>query len=399
VKWYKQDGNSDSNPKIRRAGYWGARTYEALCRISADFELGGKIPAHYADPSYLADRTMAIQILPPDEAEAAIAAGLERLGTKDPKWALVELHEDGSLTILGWRGEGQDTDALSSTERSRNFRALQDARKEIERLTALIGDLHPGPQRDATPGNAAATPATPATLATNATFATTEERRGEERREDLPPPTPSAAAPGGTSPPGPPGGNAGGSGRKRRPPDATSVRALMAAWNERAHPSMPRAEEPPKLSGPMKAELRERPLEGPGGWLELIERMNRSAWCRGDAPSSTRASDLSFLLRNAADVRNGKFDDRGHRRQPPRLVGGLAPPPPEPIPGDPKVGAVDVRRCAWCPQIKPHRWDGQGWVVAYHEGCTSELATSLGARDVADELAAEQAFAAAEAAQ
>lgn len=97
---------------------------------------------------------------------------------------------------------------------------------------------------------------------------------------------------------------------KRRPPPATTIRDLLDAWNEHAHPAMPRAVAEPKLSGPMERELRERPLDGETGWLALIDRMNASPWCRGEAQGSTRAMDVSFLLRHPADLLNGKYDDR-----------------------------------------------------------------------------------------
>ena len=89
-----------------------------------------------------------------------------------------------------------------------------------------------------------------------------------------------------------------------------SIETLMRAWNERAHPLMPRVQEAPNLTGPMRTALRTRPLDGPTGWLALIDRMNASAFCRGEAGSSRRAMDLSFLLRHPADIANGKYDDR-----------------------------------------------------------------------------------------
>lgn len=315
MKWYKQDGNSDANPKIQRAGFWGARVYEGLCRISADFELEGRIPAHYADPTYIARRIMATDILPLEEAEEAVAQGLERIAVDDPRWQLVAIDPDGCLTILGWRGDGKDTDALSSTERSRNHRRVKELEALVEELRAKV---EPRGNETATPRNATATDATSATEGTNATL---EERRGEESREErhssnsaAAEPDPSAPLVLGLEPEEPPDQ------RKRFGPAE-----LLGLWNKLAHPAMPRAE---KLSDgrKRKAQTRLRENPDPGWWVAVVEAANASPHCRGESRPAKGANKpwrctFDFIVENDTNPLRILEGAYGDDRQ--------APPPPD----------------------------------------------------------------------
>lgn len=57
------------------------------------------------------------------------------------------------------------------------------------------------------------------------------------------------------------------------------------------------------------ARLRERPLEGEGGWLEVLARMGQSAFCTGRNDRGWRA-DPDWALRpgTAARVLEGAYD-------------------------------------------------------------------------------------------
>lgn len=389
MKWYKQDGNSDANPKIRRSGFWGARVFEALCRISADFELNGEIPAHYADPGYLADRIMAYQVLGPDEAEKAIEAALSRLAVEDPTWALLERHDDGSVTILGWRGEGKDTDALTSTERSRNFRELQRARQRIEELEQAVGGQAKGPGEGgngpAAGRNEPATDATPATKATernesatdatDATNATLDKSRRDKKRSDPPPIVP---------PPGEGGSSQvatkSKSVRRRKPrppsPDVDAVRAEVAELVGIEYPEH------------TWDQLRQRFREGlsRGDALAYVRWAGGRRWERDEVKLDPTV--LFRAERCAVGVAKATAAPRpGH--------GGVGPDPGD----EPTLG--DMRRflCRSCNYAVPHRFGPEGWTVGGEDhapGCREGAAAGWDGVDL-QAFATREPFAGAEA--
>jgi hypothetical protein len=100
---------------------------------------------------------------------------------------------------------------------------------------------------------------------------------------------------------------------------------LQDLWNTTANAELPRWQEMPEpRRRAAKARLRERPLDGVGGWREVIARMSASAFCRGANDRGWRA-DPEFLLRpgTAAKVLEGKYDDRQNTGPPTRPRGPL----------------------------------------------------------------------------
>lgn len=87
---------------------------------------------------------------------------------------------------------------------------------------------------------------------------------------------------------------------------------LMAAWNQHA-PHLPKVKcmgrERQRLA---RHRLHERSL---GEWIEVIQRLDRSSFCRGN-DRGWRA-DIDFLLKpdTATKVLEGKYDDRGAEPQ------------------------------------------------------------------------------------
>lgn len=64
--------------------------------------------------------------------------------------------------------------------------------------------------------------------------------------------------------------------------------------------------------------MRERPISGESGWLEVIRRINASSFLRGETERGWKASP-DWLLQpdTAAKVLEGKYDDRGQTPTPP----------------------------------------------------------------------------------
>lgn len=217
---------------------------------------------------------------------------------------------------------------------------------------------------------------------------------GGGKGKDKPPPTPSAGAAGAdgpaskpvaAAPAAPPDPKPPKRAKRTRPP-SPDVEAVRSAVLELVGVEYPEA-----AWDQLRARLREGATRDDA--LEFVRWASAQPWEGGQL-----RLDPTVLFRRerfATGLAKARASAEGRMR----LVGGLAPPPPEPEREAPRVGAVEVRRCAWCPQVMPHRWDGHGWIVAYHEGCGSPHATSMRARDVFDEIAATEAFAAAEAAQ
>jgi hypothetical protein len=89
VEYLKLDPDIDSDPAIMSAGWWGARFYELLLRVSARKDLKGRIPPEYQNLTWLAriwnldaEDIARMQIA----RDAALDAGLIRLDGGD--WIL-----------------------------------------------------------------------------------------------------------------------------------------------------------------------------------------------------------------------------------------------------------------------------------------------------------------------
>lgn len=113
-------------------------------------------------------------------------------------------------------------------------------------------------------------------------------------------------------------------------PPAEKPEALQAAWNQHAHPSLPRWQGmSEKRRRSAAARLRERPLEA---WVAVIQRLSASPFCRGEEKGSGwRASPDWLLQPDVADkVLEGKYD----RQAAPERHLGIAPPPGAPTAED-----------------------------------------------------------------
>jgi hypothetical protein len=85
--------------------------------------------------------------------------------------------------------------------------------------------------------------------------------------------------------------------------------ALQSAWNEHAHPDLPRWREMGEgRERKVRARLKERPLSE---WIVVIQRISASSFCRGKTERGWRA-DPDWLLNpsTAAKVLEGRYDDR-----------------------------------------------------------------------------------------
>jgi hypothetical protein len=108
---------------------------------------------------------------------------------------------------------------------------------------------------------------------------------------------------------------------------ATPPEALQDAWN--AHRTvLPHWKEmTDKRRKAARSRLAERGLDGPEGWVAVIERVAKSSFCRGGGSTGWRA-DPDWLLRadTAVKVLEGKYDDRAAPTKPPKdpRVGRLA---------------------------------------------------------------------------
>lgn len=108
------------------------------------------------------------------------------------------------------------------------------------------------------------------------------------------------------------------------PPGRFGPDALLAMWNEHAHPAMPRAQ---KLTGSRRRKIETRLREHPDAewWGEVIDAANASPHCRGESRPQPGAKKpwrctLDFLVdndTNAVKLIEGAYgDDRGDPPEP-----------------------------------------------------------------------------------
>lgn len=97
-------------------------------------------------------------------------------------------------------------------------------------------------------------------------------------------------------------------------PIGTNPKLLQLAWNEHAHPDLPRWRDmTERRRKAAQARLRERPIEGETGWVAVIAKLSASAFCRGGNPRGWKATP-DFLLQpdTATKALEGQYDGR-HR--------------------------------------------------------------------------------------
>lgn len=327
--WYMHEANSDHHPKIRKAGFWGARAYECLLRVDAEFRLGGVIPPHFADAYYLADRLQAFDILPKADAVATIAQALQDLAsTQSRMWALIEIRNDGTVLLLG-RMEEEEAESRRPMTDAERAKAYRDRKKAAAQApTSRDGEGRHVTARDE---GASSRPTRDVTLK--------EENRREEIRD--PPPTPSAGAEGAAD-----------------DPERLTPSAFVALWNELTGSKLGTSPEGKRLTGIRRC-LKKRPhrrdWEAPLAKAKALRRAG-CTWI-----------DIDWLVRDvnhAERLEVGSFDFKLEeaRRGPA--------PPPEP-PGHSLAEGESVRGC--CPACSTHTvgtWRGGRLVLADHP-CTA----------------------------
>lgn len=108
--WAKIDAGFHRNPKVRKAGRDGRDVYLWLLLANRAHDFNGTIPAHYADPKYIAREIELRPNLVAKAIERCVAAGL------------VGVSAVGGVVLLGWDGDWR-TKADDSRARVRKHRA------------------------------------------------------------------------------------------------------------------------------------------------------------------------------------------------------------------------------------------------------------------------------------
>lgn len=258
----------DSDPDIEAAGFWGARVFELLLKVSAWKDLHGRVPPQYLRPDWLAKRwNLAQKDIPGLEVEGIILDGTERL----IRAGLLTMESDATLVIRGW--DKFYKRPQTNAERQEAWRERQRSKgvTDVTQVTATVTNN--------------ATPLHTTPLHTTKTTATASPAaaRGHLQIPDAP------IAP-----------------DAKPEPDPEPLREL---WNATAHPSLPRCLRMTEKRKPKaKARLAERPLPE---WVPVIERINASAFCRGERGDRGWKADFDWLLKpdTATKVLEGKYDD------------------------------------------------------------------------------------------
>lgn len=232
MKWIKQHSDSDFHPQIQLAGFWGARAFELLCRVSGQFDLKGAIPPQHLHPELLAKRLQATDILPLPEAAKAVADGLERMIAA----GLASRTEDGGLLLDGW----ERIQGGNSTPRVQKHRA----KKEKETVSSPSAR---SVKRDETVTSVSGTSGNE-----TVTQETLKKRRDKSREEERDPPLPPQG--GGERDDEPPG-------LELVPPeldpDRLTPERLVEAWNETTGGRIRELEEPRRRA--LRAAIKRQP--------------------------------------------------------------------------------------------------------------------------------------------
>lgn len=99
MEYLKLAPDIDTNPEIMRAGWWGARFYELLLKVSALKDLKGRVPPDYQDLEWLAR----MWNLGPDDFGAAVTVAAIMARSKDSAQRAGLFTVDGGDWVLrGW---------------------------------------------------------------------------------------------------------------------------------------------------------------------------------------------------------------------------------------------------------------------------------------------------------
>lgn len=144
----KVDSHLDSNPKIRKAGFFGSSVFQFLLRVNRKLRRDGAIPIAYVDPFYIVDQLK----IPGDDALTIVGKALESCVTA----RLIEIDETaGVVSIVGWEEDWGMRSPVAGRERTRAWRDRRESG-----------------------------PVTPVTTARHGDAIRSEEKRGEERRSE-----------------------------------------------------------------------------------------------------------------------------------------------------------------------------------------------------------------------
>jgi hypothetical protein len=108
------------------------------------------------------------------------------------------------------------------------------------------------------------------------------------------------------------------------PPEQVRAEDLQELWNVETTPPIPRCRDlTEQRRKKIRLRLKERPLGGSGGWRDVVERVQASAFCRGENDRHWRAT-FDWLIENqdnAVKVLEGKYDGRSSGSSPPAKSG------------------------------------------------------------------------------
>jgi hypothetical protein len=300
MKWIKRHTARHSHPDIRAAGFWGTLAYDELCAIAGEFDLEDRVPANYARPEFIADRTMASQL--PDGVER-IREGL----AKCVEVGLVALLEDGSYEV-DWATFKGDTGA----DRKRRQRgkpvpaARPDAAGTVPRVSGDCPVTVPAESRDGP-----------------AEVPHPSRPRGEESRSEKRETSPLPPATAGEPAPLPPQGPASPPAEAVEPPPPAKPRpeqaprelvpgggrlnpaGLVALWNRVTGGRVPEPPEGKRLRR-IKDRLRERPREA--DWLPAMEAARDVRAALGQRASWLTLDWLVKEPGQAQRLLDGEFD-------------------------------------------------------------------------------------------
>lgn len=145
MEWYRRYSNLSSHPQIIRAGFWGRIVFDALCEVSAEFDLGGLISDDFYDAQFLIRRLgLHAQAIGGMAPEAVIAAGLNGC----LKAGLL-VREGNAVVIDGWDRKQPKTPTKSTT-RVRAYRERKRSEGGVKRDETVspfheTGETSPSP--------------------------------------------------------------------------------------------------------------------------------------------------------------------------------------------------------------------------------------------------------------
>lgn len=135
MEYLRLDPDIDTDPELEEAGWWAARVYELLLKVSGKYDLRGRLPPQYRSAPWLARRwNLTAAAIPNVNAEVIILGAISAL----KKVGKVR-EEDGALVIAGW--EKFYNPRKSSTARVRAFRESRK-RDETDETQAPFHETH-----------------------------------------------------------------------------------------------------------------------------------------------------------------------------------------------------------------------------------------------------------------